>query len=155
MAQRASKAIVEWKAALDATLALDFVGTRSAVGYWGVSMGTAIGMPFVASEPRIQCAVFGLAGLRPGATEFAEAAKRIRIPVQFVFQWKDAVAPREHGIALFDAFGSEDRRCTSTPRSPRDPGVRAARLDCLLQPAPARARDERQVGAVAVAGAGA
>jgi len=109
MAQRTGKAIVEWKAALDATLALDIVGTRSPVGYWGVSMGTAIGVPFVASEPRIQCAVFGLAGLRPGASEFAEAARRIRIPVQFVFQWEDAVAPREHGIALFDAFGSEDK----------------------------------------------
>jgi len=109
MAERSSKAIVEWKAALDATLALDFVGADSRVGYWGVSMGTAIGIPFVASEPRIQCAVFGLAGLRPGANAFAEAAKQIRIPVQFVFQWEDAVAPREHGIALFEAFGSTDK----------------------------------------------
>lgn len=109
MAQRTGKAIGEWKAALDATLALDFVGVSSPVAYWGVSMGTAIGIPFVAAEPRIHCAVFGLAGLRPDAREFAEAAKRIRIPVQFVFQWDDAVAPREHGIALFDAFGSKDK----------------------------------------------
>ena len=109
MTARMSKAVVEWKAALDATLALDFVGEDSRVAYWGVSMGTMIGVPFVASEPRIQCAVFGLAGLRPGATEFEAAAKRIRIPVQFVFQWDDAVAPREHGIALFDAFASEDK----------------------------------------------
>jgi dienelactone hydrolase len=109
MLERSRRAVPEWKAALDAVLALDYVGASSPVGYWGVSMGTAIGVPFVASEPRFRCAVFGLAGLRPGASEFAQAAKRIEIPVQFVFQWDDAVAPREHGIALFEAFGSTDK----------------------------------------------
>ncbi|MFI5307959.1 MAG: alpha/beta hydrolase [Polyangiales bacterium] len=109
MAERTRSAIPEWRAALDAALALDFVGAHSPVGYWGVSMGTAIGIPFVASEPRIKCAVFGLAGLRAGANEFAEAAKQIRIPLQFVFQWDDAVAARDHGIALFEAFGSKDK----------------------------------------------
>ncbi|MGH3120659.1 MAG: hypothetical protein ACRDND_06440 [Streptosporangiaceae bacterium] len=34
------------------------------VGYWGLSMGSAIGMPFVAAEPRIGAAVFGLAVTR-------------------------------------------------------------------------------------------
>jgi alpha-beta hydrolase superfamily lysophospholipase len=109
MFQRTGKAIAEWQAALDATLALDCVGESSPVAYWGVSMGTAIGIPFVAAEPRIQCAVFGLFGLRRDATEFAQAAQQIRIPVQFVFQWDDAVAPREQGIALFEALGSEDK----------------------------------------------
>lgn len=115
MTQTMRLALVEWKAALDATLALDFIGAQSPIGYWGVSMGTAIGVPFVASEPRIRCAVFGLAGLRPGAEEFAEAAKRIQIPVQFVFQWDDAVAAREHGIALFHAFGSEEKSMHINP----------------------------------------
>ena len=36
---------------------------RQRYGYWGVSMGTLIGLPFVASEPRISAAVLGLAGL--------------------------------------------------------------------------------------------
>ena len=115
MLERSRRAIPEWKAALDATLALDCVGDDPAIGYWGVSMGTAIGVPFVASEPRIRCAVFGLAGLRPGAADFADAAKRIEIPVQFVFQWDDAVAPREHGIALFDAFGSKNKTMHINP----------------------------------------
>lgn len=115
MAQNMRQGVVEWKAALDATLALDFIGAESPIGYWGVSMGTAIGVPFVASEPRIRCAVFGLAGLRPGATEFAEAARRIQIPVQFVFQWDDAVAAREHGIALFEAFGSKEKSMHINP----------------------------------------
>ncbi len=114
MAERTARAVPEWKAALDAVQALDFVGDGP-VGYWGVSMGTAIGVPFVASEPRIRCAVFGLAGLRPGATAFEEAAHAIKIPVEFVFQWDDEVAPRETGLALFDAFGSKEKTMHINP----------------------------------------
>ena len=115
MGQRSLKAVPEWKAALDAVQTLDFVGAGGPVGYWGVSMGTAIGVPFVAVEPRITAAVFGLAGLREGAREFEAAAKAITIPVQFVFQWEDAVAPREAGIALFNAFGSTEKTMHINP----------------------------------------
>lgn len=115
MAERTRQAIPEWKAALDAAQGFDFVGRDGPVGYWGVSMGTAIGVPFVAAEPRIDCAVFGLAGLRPGAADMAEAAARITIPLEFVFQWEDAVAPREHGVALFDAFASKEKTMHINP----------------------------------------
>jgi dienelactone hydrolase len=115
MAERARRAVPEWKAALDAAQSFDFVGNSGAVGYWGVSMGTAIGVPFVASEPRIKCAVFGLAGLRAGATALEEAAKAISIPIEFVFQWEDAVAPRESGLALFNAFGSKEKTMHINP----------------------------------------
>ncbi len=115
MAQRSRQAVPEWKAALDAAQQLDFVGEGGQIGYWGVSMGTAIGVPFVAEEPRIKCAVFGLAGLRPNSPDFEAAANKIEIPLQFVFQWDDAVAPRENGIALFDAFGSKEKTMHINP----------------------------------------
>ncbi|MBS0472074.1 MAG: alpha/beta fold hydrolase [Proteobacteria bacterium] len=115
MAERTRRAVPEWKAALDAVQALDFVGSGGPVGYWGVSMGTAIGVPFVASEPRIKCAVFGLAGLRTGQTAFEEAAKAISIPLEYVFQWEDAVAPRESGIALFNMFASKEKTMHINP----------------------------------------
>jgi pimeloyl-ACP methyl ester carboxylesterase len=115
MAARTRQAAPEWKAALDAVQTLDFVGADGPVGYWGVSMGTAIGVPFVAEEPRISCAVLGLAGLRPNAEDFAAAARAITIPVEFVFQWDDAVAPRENGVALFDAFGSKEKTMHINP----------------------------------------
>jgi dienelactone hydrolase len=115
MAERTRQAVPEWKAALDVAQSLEMVGDEGPVGYWGVSMGTAIGVPFVAAEPRITCAVLGLAGLRPGATEMAQAAAKIAIPVEFVFQWDDAVAPREHGIALFDAFASKQKTMHINP----------------------------------------
>ena len=115
MAERTRQAVPEWNAALAAARTLEFVGVSEPVGYWGVSMGTAIGVPFVAQCPAIRCAVFGLAGLRPNAPEFAAAAKAIAIPIEFVFQWEDAVAPREHGIALFDAFGSTQKTMHINP----------------------------------------
>ncbi|MGA0599762.1 alpha/beta hydrolase [Caulobacter sp. KR2-114] len=115
MAERTRRAVPEWKAALDAVQTLDFVGPDGPVGYWGVSMGTAIGVPFVADEPRITCALFGLAGLRPNAPAFEAAARAITIPVEFVFQWEDAVASREHGLALFNAFGSAEKTMHINP----------------------------------------
>ncbi len=115
MTKRAEQAIPEWKAALDAAQAFDFVGAHEKVGYWGVSMGTAIGVPYLAVEPRIKCAVLGLAGLRPGAEAMEKAANAITIPLEFVFQWEDAVAPRESGIALFNAFASKEKTMHINP----------------------------------------
>ncbi len=115
MAERTRQAVPEWNAALAAVRELAFVGTTERVGYWGVSMGTAIGVPFVAQCPAVTCAVFGLAGLRPNAPEFQAAAHSITVPIEFVFQWSDAVAPREHGIALFDAFGSKEKSMHINP----------------------------------------
>jgi pimeloyl-ACP methyl ester carboxylesterase len=115
MAARSLAAVPEWNAALEVAQGFDFVGSGEPVGYWGVSMGTAIGVPFVAQQPKITAAVFGLAGLRPNAPEFEAAAGKISIPLEFVFQWDDAVAPREHGIALFNAFGSKDKTMHINP----------------------------------------
>ncbi len=106
MAKRSEQAVPEWQAALDAVQQFDFVGDTGMIGYWGVSMGTAIGVPLLAAEPRISCAVLGLAGMREGDSVFRKAAEAIHIPVQFVFQWEDAVAPRQAGIELFNAFAS-------------------------------------------------
>ncbi|HXH21507.1 MAG TPA: dienelactone hydrolase family protein [Dehalococcoidia bacterium] len=114
MSERTRRAVPEWKATLDAAQQLDYVG-EGPVGYWGVSMGTAIGVPFIASEPRIKAAVLGLAGLRPGAEEFEKDARSITIPILFVFQWHDQLVSREAGIALFDAFGSRQKTMHINP----------------------------------------
>jgi cephalosporin-C deacetylase-like acetyl esterase len=113
--ERMKKAVPEWKAALDAVQTLDFVGAEGPVGYWGVSMGTMIGVPFVAAEPRITCAVLGLAGLRPEMGDMEAAARAITCPVEFVYQWEDAVASRETGIALFNALGSKEKTMHINP----------------------------------------
>lgn len=111
----ADKAVAEWKATLDAVQQLDVVGAGGRVGYWGVSMGTRFGVPFVAEEPRINCAVFGLFGVFPGLEDHKAAAERIDIPLMFVFQWDDELMSREQGLALFDAFGSKQKTMHVNP----------------------------------------
>jgi len=105
----AALAVPEWQATLDALQTLDLVG--GPVGYWGVSLGSAIGVPFVAAEPRIAAAVFGLAGHEP----LTEAAARVTVPVEFLVQWDDEFVPRDSGLALFDAFASREKTLHANP----------------------------------------
>ena len=102
-AELAARAVPEWQAVLDA------LGGGPA-GFWGMSMGCAVGVPLVAAEPRIEAAVLGLAG-----QELAEAASRIKIPVEFVLKWDDELVPRESALALFDAFGSAGKTLHAYP----------------------------------------
>ncbi|MFA1543285.1 alpha/beta hydrolase [Actinomadura monticuli] len=104
-AHLADRAVPEWRAALDALQDLAEIGADGPVGYFGLNMGTAIGVPLVAAERRITAAVFGLHW--PGG--LAEQAKKITVPVEFAMQWDDEHIPREAGLALFDAFASKEK----------------------------------------------
>jgi dienelactone hydrolase len=106
----AARAVPEWRATLDALL--DAGVTGGPAGYWGVSLGSMIGVPLAAAEPRISAAVFGLAG---GHDALTEAAARIAIPVEFLLQWDDELVPRGDGLALFDAFGSAEKTLHANP----------------------------------------
>jgi dienelactone hydrolase len=114
--ERVEKGVAEWKALVDDLEASgDICDGR--YGYWGVSMGTAIGLPFVSSEPRITAAVLGLAGLsnRPGAAAFEQAARDLTIPVLFIFQWDDELMTRQSGLDLYDAIGSKEKTMHVNP----------------------------------------
>jgi pimeloyl-ACP methyl ester carboxylesterase len=90
--------VPEWRATIDALATLGY----GPFGYFGLSMGSAIGIPLAAAEPRISAATFGLVGLET----LAEAAAAITIPVEFVLQWDDQLVPREQSLKLFDTIGS-------------------------------------------------
>ncbi|GAA1095897.1 hypothetical protein GCM10009663_43850 [Kitasatospora arboriphila] len=92
----------EWRAVLDALQRLPEIGPDGPVGWFGLNTGTAIGVPFVAAEPRITAAVFG----RHWPDVLAEQAKLITVPVEYAMQWDDEHIPHEAGLALFDAFAS-------------------------------------------------
>jgi hypothetical protein len=108
-AERAAQAVPEWGATLDALQNAGHAG--GAVGFWGVSLGSAIGIPFVAVEPRITAAIFGLAGHEA----LADSAARITVPVEFLLQWDDELVPRDSGLALFDAFASPEKSLHANP----------------------------------------
>lgn len=107
--------VADWHGTLQALRELDEVGDGP-VGYWGLSMGTIYGIPFVASEPRVQAAVFGLLGLvGPTRERLREDARTLTCPVLFIQQWDDQLMPREHIFELFDAIGSLDKRLHAHP----------------------------------------
>ncbi|MEV4298836.1 dienelactone hydrolase family protein [Microbispora rosea] len=106
----ARQTVPEWRAVLRALQRLEHVGAGP-VGYWGVSLGCGLGVPFVAAEPRVRAAVLGLGG----ALASAEAAARITVPVRFLLQWDDERVPRSQGLALFDALASADKTLHANP----------------------------------------
>jgi alpha-beta hydrolase superfamily lysophospholipase len=108
----AERAVPEWQATLDALQALPEIGTEAQIGYSGLTLGTAIGVPLTAVEPRITAAVFG------GAFEtetLTQAAQRITVPIQVLLPWDDEVLSRRHGLALFDAFASKEKTLHAFP----------------------------------------
>jgi pimeloyl-ACP methyl ester carboxylesterase len=103
--QRSSR---EYSALLDQLQADGVADER--VGWWGLSMGTMIGLVFLGSEPRVRCAVLGLSSLgTPEVPSRRDAAASIGIPVLFILQWDDQLMTREAGLELFDAIGSSDK----------------------------------------------
>lgn len=106
----ARRTVPEWRAVLGAVQELDHVGTGP-VGYWGVSLGCGLGVPFVAAEPRVRAAVLGSGG----APASAEAAARITVPVEFLVQWDDERVPRAQSLALFDALASAEKTLHANP----------------------------------------
>ncbi len=107
--------IADWRATLDALGRLDDVaGGRC--GYWGLSMGTIFGLPFVAAEERVVVAVLGLMGLTgPTRERFEADAPLVRCPLLFLVQWHDELFPRDRALELFDAIGSTDKRLHAHP----------------------------------------
>jgi dienelactone hydrolase len=113
--QRAGpQAVTEWKALLD-DLGTNPQWSSGPFGYWGVSMGTAFGVPFVAAEPRIAAAVLGLFALHEGSAAQRAVAAGITIPLLFLFQWDDQLMTRETGLALWDTFGSTEKTMHINP----------------------------------------
>jgi dienelactone hydrolase len=106
----------DWSAVLDAVVASDTVDADR-VGYWGMSMGTMLGLPFVAADRRIKAAALGACGFTGpsairggiGDRHRADAAK-IACPVLFMVQWDDEIFARDGALEMFDAIGSADKR---------------------------------------------
>jgi pimeloyl-ACP methyl ester carboxylesterase len=113
--QMTDEMVADWRATLDEVIAeLELAGRP--IGYWGLSMGTLLGLSLVAREPRIKACVLGLAGIAgPTAERLSEDAPNVSCPVFFVLQWHDELFPRERSLELFDRLGSIDKQLHATP----------------------------------------
>jgi pimeloyl-ACP methyl ester carboxylesterase len=105
--------LVEWKAALD--FIEDEIGARP-TGWWGLSMGTMMGLPFTATDPRIRVALLGLMGTQgPNAQDLERLAPVVSCPIRFLLQWDDELIPRQSCLDLFDALGSKKKTLHANP----------------------------------------
>jgi dienelactone hydrolase len=115
----AQRAVPEWQATLDALQQLPEIGTEAPIGYGGgITLGTGIGIPLTAAEPRITAAIFG--GGFVVHEDLIEAAKRITVPVQFLLPWDDEHVDRQSALALFDAFASKEKTLHANPGDHRN-----------------------------------
>jgi len=108
-AEIAVEAVPEWREVLGALQADGH--TPGPVGFVGFSLGAAIGVPLIASEPQITVAVLGLVGQHG----LVDDAARIAVPVQLVLQWDDELVARDDALALFTAIGSSEKRLHINP----------------------------------------
>lgn len=97
------KAVPEWRAALDALLALPEIG--GPVGYSGGVI--SIGVRLAVVEPRISAAVLFAGSFVPRA--MFEEARQVTIPLHVLLQWDDEGNDRHMALDLFDAFGSKEK----------------------------------------------
>ncbi|MCW2558776.1 MAG: alpha/beta hydrolase [Mycobacterium sp.] len=108
----AERAVPEWQATIDALLVLPEIGAHAPIGYSGMSLASAVGIPLTAIEPRITAAVFGWAS---AGDAMLEAARRVTIPIEYLLPLDDKEIPREVGLELFDAFASSDKVLLAFP----------------------------------------
>jgi alpha-beta hydrolase superfamily lysophospholipase len=105
--------VEEWKATLN--FIEDEVGARP-TGWWGLSMGTMMGLPVTATDERIRVALLGLMGTQgPNARDLERLAPRVTCPVCFLLQWDDELIPRQSCLDLFDALGSKKKTLHANP----------------------------------------
>jgi dienelactone hydrolase len=107
--------VADWRVALDYLCELGEVDAGR-VGWGGVSMGTAYGLPVVASEPRIGAAVLGQWGLSyPFSDRLKADAPRITCPVLFQRKADDELFTAEGQEELFELIGAADKRMATYP----------------------------------------
>ncbi|MEV4602966.1 alpha/beta hydrolase [Amycolatopsis sp. NPDC049253] len=119
------QAVPEWRAALDALLALPEIG-----GPVGLAGGViAIGVRLAVVEPRIAAALLFAGSFVPRS--MFEEARQVTVPLLVLLQWDDEGNDRQLALDLFDAFGSKEKTLhantgghTGVPRFEGDDGNR-------------------------------
>jgi dienelactone hydrolase len=107
--------VADWADALDELRAMPLVDP-GAIGWYGLSMGTAYGLAVVGRTPHIRCAVLGLWGnCRPRGDEILQQAAAVRVPVLYQAKPEDEIVTLAGARAVFAALGSRDRRLTLHP----------------------------------------
>lgn len=110
----AERAVPEWRATIDALLEVPEIGRDAPVGYSGMTLASAIGIPLIAAESRVTAAIFGGVFVYD---EITRAARQVTIPIEFLLPLDDPEIDRQSGLDLFEEFASEDKTLHAFPGS--------------------------------------
>ncbi|CAH0356669.1 MAG: hypothetical protein WA085_00500 [Sphingobium sp.] len=101
--------VSDWRTVLDVVLEQGWADPNR-VAWFGMSMGTAYGIPLCAAEPRIKGAVLGMWGLDWGQNDaLLHDARIMRTPALFQIKSEDEIFSTDGQRALFDAIGSPNK----------------------------------------------
>jgi dienelactone hydrolase len=125
----------DWRLLVDVLIALPQVAARK-IGFEAVSMSALLGVTFVADDPRVDCAVFHVIGIRTGdqstvagpdlgGDPFAASVARIgNRPVQLLASADDVLFPRASSELFFDTLTGEDKEFILLPGVHFDPPMK-------------------------------
>ncbi len=91
---------------------------KPSLGYFGLSMGTIFGIPFLSTRHDVKVAILGLMGVAadmPHGEEIIAAAQKIKMPVMFLMQLDDEMISRERYLALYDELAASHKRIHANP----------------------------------------
>lgn len=101
--------VADWRATVDALVAQDSVNA-DAIGWYGVSMGTAYGLPLTAVDARIKVALLGMWGTNfVNSERLSQDAPKVRCPLLFQQKWDDQFFTRAGQFDLFDRLGATEK----------------------------------------------
>ncbi|ATE64654.1 alpha/beta hydrolase family protein [Rhizorhabdus dicambivorans] len=107
--------VSDWRQALDAVLERGWADPDR-VAWFGVSMGTAYGIPVCAADARIKAAAMGMWGTDWGQAErLIGDARRMTIPALFQIKAGDEIFSNGGQREIFEALGSGDKRLSTFP----------------------------------------
>ena len=113
--------VADWRAALDVLCALPEINS-SAIGWYGISMGTAYGIPLVAAVSRIRAAVLGMWGAcRPASEQLVSDGVKIHCPVLFQTKEGETLFTVAGQQQIFDNLASRRKEHRVYPGGHTDP----------------------------------
>ncbi len=101
--------VSDWRLVLDAVLKRGWADPER-VAWFGLSMGTAYGIPVCAADGRIKAAALGMWGVDWGQdARLIQDAQRMKTPVLFQIKAEDEFFSTDGQRALFDALACPDK----------------------------------------------
>jgi dienelactone hydrolase len=116
--------VADWGAAVDKLVELAEIDP-GAIGWFGISMGTAYGIPVCAADARIRAALLGMWGTSHAhGHQLLALARKVRCPVLFQRKADDERFTPAGQQELFDAIGSSDKQLRVHPGKHVNPAGR-------------------------------